>query len=150
MTYDTSILSDLDKMNKRIRHLVNKSAIIDLTEKRLTRSLSQSRYLHAIIRGCALEIGVSASTFKEKIWKSQICPTFFITHETDKSGRVYDIVRSETDLNTLEYTQCIEMLRTHMIEFHGYYVPSPEEHVLVEQMYEETQGYGTKEFIDAN
>ena len=148
MTFDLSIESDRNRYKEYARELFYDQGIVELSKKRLTRSLRQSRYLHVLIRYSALELGVSAQVMKQQIWKLAICPSVFVEEEVDKVGNRWQRIRSEADLSTDEESQAIEMLRNHMQTYHNCYLPEPGEYVLIEQMYEETQRSENRVFLE--
>lgn len=114
--------------------LKKKGCIVDLTEKKPQRSDNQNRYLHAALGYVALEFGETLEYVKEYYFK-RLCnrDLFVVTKEDKRMGRTVNDTRSTADLDTGEMTTAIERFRN-WCAGEGCYIPSPDEHRLVQMM----------------
>lgn len=126
MIYNTSNLVERQKAITRIKKLLENKAVIEITEKKPTRTIKQNRYLHLILGFFASETGYTLEEVKQEIFKKIVNPALFYEGEI---GEIVTIQRwrSTADLDTLEMTQAIEKFRDYSSAEAGIYLPSPDE-----------------------
>ena len=106
---------------------------MELTEKKPQRTASQNRYLHSILAYFALEVGETAEYVKRHYFKILCNKDLFIREVDDKYLGKIKVLRSSADLDTGEMTTAIERYRN-WCSTQGCYIPSPDEHLMVQQM----------------
>lgn len=126
MIYNTSNLVERQKAITRIKKLLDNRAIVEIVEKKPTRTIKQNRYLHLILGFFASETGYTLEEVKQEIFKKIVNPALFYEGEI---GELVSIQRwrSTADLDTLEMTQAIEKFRDYSSAEAGIYLPSPDE-----------------------
>lgn len=140
MIYDLSIDIQAENFKKRCNLLFKKQCVVELTEKKPQRTLRQNAYLHAALGYFGLQFGYKIDEVKDWYFKQTCNPTLFVRRVTDViTGEERTVLRSSSDLDTEQMTLAIERFRNWASEVAGVYIPSPEEHRLVEQMEMEAQ-----------
>ena len=140
MLYDLSNDLQAENFKTRCNALYKKRCIVDLTEKKPQRTLSQNAYLHAALGYFGLQTGYTMQEVKEWYFKAECNPEMFVREKTDTlTGRQRKVLRSSADLTTEEMTTAIDRFRNWASDKAGIYIPSPEEHRLVMQMEIEAQ-----------
>lgn len=126
MIYNTSNLVERQKAITRIKKLLDNKSVIEITEKKPTRTIKQNRYLHLILGFFGSETGYTLEEVKQEIFKKIVNPALFYEGEI---GEIVTIQRwrSTADLDTLEMTQAIEKFRDYSSAEAGIYLPSPDE-----------------------
>lgn len=145
MVYDTS--NPLDKANflLRAKKLADKGAIIELTEKKPRRTLSQNSYLHVTIAYFASQYGCTTEWAKQRYFKQLVNPELFVREKDDEFlGRV-KYLRSSADLDVSEMSLAIDRWRNWCSMEASIYIPSADEAILIQQM--EIEIERNKEFI---
>ena len=133
MLYDLSNPLQCESFKVKAEALAKKGGIVELTEKKLQRTASQNRYLHSILAYFALEVGETAEYVKMNYFKLLCNRDLFVREVDDKFAGKIRVVRSSSDLDTEEMTRAIERYRNWAAS-EGVYIPSPEEHLMVQQM----------------
>lgn len=134
MMYDLNNPLHRESFKVKANALVKKGVIVELTEKKPTRSDNQNRYLHAALGYVALEFGETLDYVKETYFKKLCNRDLFVVEKDDKrTGRKEIEVRSTADLDTGEMTTAIERFRNWTAS-EGCYIPSPDEHRMVQLM----------------
>lgn len=133
MLYDLSNPLQNESFKVKAESLAKKGGIVELTEKKQQRSLAQNRYLHLILAYFALEIGESPEFVKRHYFKVLCNKDMFVREVDDKFLGKIKVLRSSSDLDTGEMTTAIERYRNWCAS-EGCYIPSPDEHTLVQQM----------------
>ena len=133
MLYDLS--NPLQRENFRVKAeaLAKKGGIVELTEKKQQRTPAQNRYLHSILAYFGLEVGETAEYVKRYYFKILCNKDLFVKDVEDKYHGRIQVLRSSSELDTAEMTTAIERFRN-WAAGEGVYIPSPEEHMLVQQM----------------
>ncbi|MBD5223626.1 MAG: hypothetical protein HDS71_06210 [Bacteroidales bacterium] len=140
MLYDLSIELQAENFKKRCNMLFKKKCIVDLTEKKPQRTLRQNSYLYAILGYFGLQFGYKVEEVKNWYFKETCNKELFVRTTRDIiTGQERQILRSSADLDTEQMTLAIERFRDWAANVVGVYIPSPEEHRLVEQMEIEIQ-----------
>ena len=145
MIYNLS--SPLDKANflLRAKKLAESGVIVELTEKKPRRSLSQNKYLHVILAYFGTQTGNTLEWVKQQYYKKLVNPDLFIREKEDKYlGRI-KVLRSSADLDTAEMSLSIERFRNWAAQEAGIYIPSADEAILIQQM--EIEIERNKEFL---
>lgn len=140
MLYDLSNELHAENFKKRCNMLFKKKCVVDLTEKKPQRTMSQNAYLHAALGYFGLQIGYTIEEVKTWYFKETCNPELFVRTKTDAiTGETRKALRSSADLTTDEMTIAIERFRNWSADKAGIYIPSPEEYRLVQQMEIEVQ-----------
>jgi hypothetical protein len=120
MIYDTSNELEVNKLLSRLDALLSKKCIIELTEKKKTRTLSQNSYLHVCITLFAIESGNHLDDAKQLLKRAcHFMHTF--DGENTKTKRT-------RDLDTKQMTEFIEWIRR-FASMQGCYIPTPDEYI---------------------
>ncbi len=140
MLFDLSNDLHAENFKKRCNMLYKKKCIVELTEKKPQRTLSQNAYLHAALGYFGLQVGYTIEEVKAWYFKETCNPEMFVRTITDAvTGEKRKMLRSSSDLTTDEMTVAIERFRNWSADKAGIYIPSPDEHRLVTQMEIEVQ-----------
>jgi hypothetical protein len=133
MKYDLSNQSDRERLMEHVRQAVEKrEGIVEFTTKKRQRSLPQNRYLHVILSYFASQYGESMEYVKEKFFKEVCNRDLFFQLVNDRILGYTERVRSTADLTTEEMSLAIERFRDFCAMQAGIYIPSPDEHRLLE------------------
>lgn len=133
MLYDLSNPLQNESFGVKAEALRKKGCIVELTEKKPQRTANQNRYLHSILAYFGLEVGETAEYVKRYYFKLLCNKDTFVVEKEDKFHGKIQVLRSSAELDTAEMTVCIERFRN-WASGEGVYIPSPEEHLLVQQM----------------
>lgn len=139
MILDLSNPLHIEQLRTRCEVLIKKGAIVDLTEKKAVRTLSQNKYLHLLLGFLALEMGCTREWVKEKYYKLHVNRDIFLRETEDEHMGKVKFLRSTADLTTEEMSVSIDRLRNWASEEAGTYLPSADEHNLVKLMEAEVQ-----------
>lgn len=133
MLYDLSNPLQCESFKVKAEALAKKGGIVELTEKKPQRSSSQNRYLHSILAYFGMEVGETAEYVKLNYFKLHCNRDLFVREVDDRFAGRIRVIRSSSDLDTEEMTRAIERYRNWAAS-EGVYIPSPEEHLMVQQM----------------
>ena len=145
MVYDTS--NPLDKANflLRAKKLAESGKIVELTEKKPRRTLSQNSYLHVTIAYFASQYGCTTEWAKQRYFKQLVNPELFVREKDDEFlGRV-KYLSSSADLDVSEMSLAIDRWRNWCSMEASIYIPSADEAILIQQM--EIEIERNKEFL---
>lgn len=135
MLYDLQNELQAENFKRRCNMLFNKKCVVELTEKKMQRTLNQNRYLHAALGFFGLQFGYTIDEVKTWYFKEICNAEMFVRYKKDFfSGEQKKVYRSTSDLTTEEMTVAIERFRNWAADTAGVYIPSPDEHRLVMQM----------------
>lgn len=135
MLFDLQNELQAENFKKRCNALFKKKSVVELTEKRPQRTLRQNSYLHAALGYFGMQFGYKLDEVKTWYFKETCNPELFVRYKTDSiTGEQRKVHRSSAELTTDEMTLAIERFRNWAADAAGVYIPSPEEHRLVEQM----------------
>lgn len=129
--------NDLDRQQIKIKldHLINNGKVVELTEKKKKRSISQNSYLHLILSVYAIETGMDLEYVKQTVFKAIVNPVIFKAEATNKiTGEICEYYCSSASLNTHEMTVCIDRFRNHASHELGIYLPEPSDLAAIAQM----------------
>lgn len=128
MLFNTKNPYEIEKLTERLKSLVERGAVIELTEKHRGRTLAQNAYLHVIISFFASQYGCSEPYAKQEIFKRMCNPDLFVVEKYDKkNGRAYQDLKSSSVLDTAQMTMAIERFRNWSSAVAGCYLPTPNE-----------------------
>lgn len=125
MLYNLSTPLDQERFRSKALNLLNKGAIVELTEK-TGRSSSQNRYLHVIIGVVAMETGNQLEYTKEHYYKRLVNPDIFVLEKQDRFLGSVQTLRSSRDLTVEEMRTSIDRFQRWAAE-NGIYIPAPED-----------------------
>lgn len=133
MKYDISNSLHREQARKRLEALLSKEhGIIELSEVKPQRSIKQNKYLHLLLGFFASEYGETIEYVKEQYFKLAANRSIFLRERYDKlAGRV-SYLRSTRDLDKGEMQIAIERFRNWSSINAGIYLPSADEHRLLE------------------
>lgn len=133
MKYDMSNASHREQLQKRLdKFLKEQKGIVEFTEVKPKRTIKQNSYLYLILGLFSCEYGESIDYVKEYYFKYAANKTLFLREKEDRILGVRKYLRSSSDLTTEEMTLAIERFRDWSSIHAGIYLPSPEEHRLLE------------------
>lgn len=143
MTYNLTNPLDVQNAKTRLDFLVKRGCIIELTEKKQKRTLSQNAYLHLLLGYFASQTGNTLEWVKQQYYKKLCNPDIFIGEREDRFlGRV-KYVRSSADLRTDEMNLSIERFRNWAASEAGIYLPDPTSEAEIAAMQIEVERYKT-------
>lgn len=149
MTYDLTNEAQAAQFKARCNDLYAKKAIVNLTEKRPQRSLSQNAYMHLAIRYFAARKGYTAEEVKEWYFKQWVNPDIFQSEAViDKITRGPRVrTRSSASLTSEEMTTAIDRFRNWASNLgeESVYIPAPDDYRAIAQAEREIEQ--CKEFI---
>lgn len=133
MKYDVSNPLHREQARERLEALLGKEhGIIELSEVKPQRSIKQNKYLHLLLGFFASEYGETIDYVKEQYFKLAANRSIFVRERNDKlAGRV-SYLRSTRDLDKWEMQIAIERFRNWSSINAGIYLPSADEHRLLE------------------
>lgn len=133
MLYDLSNPLQNESFKVKAEALAKKGGIVELTEKKPQRSLQANKYLHVILAYFGLQIGETMEYVKKHYYKILCNKDTFIREVDDKYLGKVKVLRSSADLDTEEFSMTITRFRD-WAATEGIYIPSSEEHLMVQQM----------------
>lgn len=133
MLYDLSNPLQNESFKAKAEALAKKGCIVELTEKKPQRSLQANKYLHVILAYFGLQIGETMEYVKKYYYKILCNRDTFIREVDDKYLGKVKVLRSSADLDTEEFSMTITRFRD-WAATEGIYIPSSEEHLMVQQM----------------
>ena len=145
MIYNLSSPLDYANFLLRAKKLAESGVIVDLTEKKPRRSLSQSRYLHVLLAYFGTQTGNTLEWVKQQYYKKLVNPDLFIREKEDKYLGKIKVLRSSADLDTSEFSLSIERFRNWASQEADIYLPSADEYIIIQQM--EIEIERNKEFL---
>ena len=133
MKNDISTPLHREQARKRLEALLGKEhGIIELSEVKPQRSIKQNKYLHLLLGFFASEYGETIDYVKEQYFTLAANRSIFLREREDKlAGRV-SYLRSTRDLDKGEMQMAIERFRNWSSINAGIYLPSADEHRLLE------------------
>lgn len=124
-----------ETFNARTARLLDKNAVVELTERKPRRSLRQNAYLHVALAYFSSRSGYTISEVKEWFFKEECNAELFVREKVDNlTGKKRKYLRSSTELDTAEMTMAIERFRNWAAQTADIYIASPDDPVSVMQM----------------
>lgn len=143
MIYNLSSPLDVQNAKTRLELLIKRGCIVELSEKKAKRSLSQNRYLHLLLSYFASQTGNTLEWVKQQYYKKLCNPDIFIGERDDLFlGRV-KYVRSSADLRTDEMNLSIERFRNWSAAEAGIYLPEATSEAEIAALQVEVERYKT-------
>lgn len=121
MIYETLKPFDANKSMTWLKNAIEKGKVVDMTEKRKKRTLSQNAYMHVIFNLFALEFGYTKKEAKTFLKRS--CGELM---KYEKNGQWF--LRGTSDLSKDEAQLFIDWVLT-FAAMQGCYIPSSEEYL---------------------
>ncbi|WP_426473402.1 hypothetical protein [Chryseobacterium balustinum] len=135
MIFDLSNPQMRKKAIRRIQHLLDKNAKIEVLEKKKNRTYSQNNYLHLILSHYALEYGDTLAEIKLEHFKKKVNPDIFkTTHINYVTGEEREDWRSSANLSTEEFSLATERFRNYSAQTLGLYLPEPKDLIHLEEI----------------
>lgn len=133
--YDLSNQLHAAQFRQRADKLLEMQAVVDLTEKKPRRTTQQNRYLHTLLGYLAIEVGESLEWVKREYYKKFVNADIFVSEKHDAvMNKQVKFLRSSTALTTEEMSLTIERLRNWASKELGIYLPSADEHRILQLM----------------
>jgi hypothetical protein len=132
MLYDTSNPLQAEQFKLKAARLAGSGKVVELTEKKPKRSMSQNNYLHLILGYFAAQSGNTLEYVKLYYFKCLCNKDIFYRQKNDKYFGDTWILRSSANLDTGEMTTAIERFRNWSANEAGIYLPSPEDEKMLE------------------
>lgn len=132
--YDLSNGLDAQNFKLRCNSLYKKGCIVELKERKLQRTSSQNKYLHTCLGYFGALTGYTLEYVKREYYKILCNPETFIRETDDPYRGRIKVLRSSADLDTAELSLTLDRFRDWAAQEAGIYIPSPEEHRLVQLM----------------
>lgn len=143
MIYNLSNQLDVQNAKTRLELLIKRGCVVELSEKKAKRSLSQNRYLHLLLGYFASQTGNTLEWVKQQYYKKLCNPDLFIGEREDLFlGRV-KYVRSSADLRTDEMNLSIERFRNWSAAEAGIYLPEATSEAEIAALQVEVERYKT-------
>lgn len=139
MIYNLQEPLERAQFEARCKHLSEKGARVELTEKRDKRTLSQNSYLHLILSYFALQYGERMEHIKQELFKRHVNADLFLREKEGKGIGRYYVLRSSAELDTKEMTTAIDRFRDWASKEVGVYLPTPEENGLIGEIEREVE-----------
>lgn len=132
MQYNLANELDTLRLKGRLRHLAEKGAVVELTEKAF-KTPNQNRYAHLLMGIVAMEVGESLEYVKETYFKRLCNRDIFVVDRADKYAGQVEVLRSVTDLSKEEMSIAIDRFARWGRE-QGWVMPSPTDEVLMREV----------------
>jgi len=134
MMFDTS--NPLDKANflLRAKKLAEGGKIVELTEKKPKRTLSQNAYCHLTISYFSSQYGCTLEWAKAQYFKKLVNPDLFIREKDDKFLGKVKYLRSSADLDVTEMSLAIDRWRNWCSMEASIYIPNVDDYYSIQLM----------------
>ena len=141
MTYNLHNPLECDNARFRLEALIKRGGIVEITEKKPKRTLSQNNYLHLCLAYFASQTGNTIEWVKQQYFKKLCNPDIFIGERYDQYLGKVKYVRSSAELTTQEMTDSIERFRNWSSAEAGIYLAEPNEDLRIAAMQVEVERY---------
>lgn len=142
MLYDLNTRLGAESARTRLAHLIGRGVVVELTEKRPTRTLSQNSYLHVLLAYFASQTGNTLEWVKQQYYKRTCNPDLYIGEREDRLlGRV-QYVRSSRELRTDEMSLSIDRFKN-WAAGNGIFLPDAEDNAAITEAQMEIERYKT-------
>jgi hypothetical protein len=142
MIYNLSNQFDVQSARVRLDALCSRGCIIELTEKKQKRSISQNSYLHVALGYFASQVGETLDYVKRFYYKLNCNRDLFVMEKSDSFLGVVKYLRSSADLTTEEMSLSIDRFRNWASTV-GIYIPEASNEAEVAAMAIEVEKYKT-------
>ena len=112
MLYDLTNIMDVQAAKTKLAGLIKRGCLVELSEKKARRSLSQNNYLHLILSYFACRSGNTLEWVKMNYYKLECNRSLFVREKWDATlQRPVGYVRSSADLTTEEMSLSIDRFK---------------------------------------
>jgi len=122
MIFDFNSDFDAIKARKRLEYLIQKKAVINLSEKKKKRTIRQNAYMHVCLGLFCMETGYTMKEAKE-LFSYQLPDLMRYTKNE------FTFQRSTSELDTSEMSILIDNIRETALDQLGLYIPTSEEYL---------------------
>ena len=144
MLYNLSSPLDQQSARTRLDLLIKRQVLIELSEKKPRRSISQNSYLHLLLGYFASQTGNTLEWVKEQYYKKWCNADIFVREKFDpltNSQQCY--LRSSAELTTEEMSLSIERFRNWSADTAGIYLPDAHSEAEIAALQVEVERYKT-------
>lgn len=112
MVYDLNTDIDRIRYEKRVKSLLNRRAVVELSERKPRRTTPQNAYLHLLLGEFAMQTGNTLEWTKAEYFKRHCNAELFVIRKRDElTHREVEVLRSSRDLDTGEMTTAIDRFK---------------------------------------
>lgn len=138
--YDLNTEIDRERYRRRADALLAKRALVELSEHKPRRSLSQNHYLHLLLGEFSMQTGNKLEYVKRVYFKQECNVELFVRSYVDKiTKKEVEVLRSSRDLDTGEMTTAIERFKNWAAEVAGIDLPDAEDQAWLDYISREMQ-----------
>lgn len=138
--YDLNTEIDRERYRRRADALLAKRALVELSEHKPRRTLSQNRYLHLLLGEFSMQTGNKLEYVKRVYFKQECNVELFVRSYVDKiTKKEVEVLRSSRDLDTGEMTTAIERFKNWAAEVAGIDLPDSEDQAWLDYISREMQ-----------
>jgi hypothetical protein len=112
---------------KHLQRCIDKGSIVEIIEKRKSKSVSQNAYLHAILSMAAIHFGLTLDEVKQVMKHSAAYHLDWISQDKEYEGVLVYVYKSIAKFNSLEINQFIDHIRN-FSQLHDCYLPTANEY----------------------
>lgn len=112
MVYDLNTDIDRIRYEKRVKSLLDRRAVVELSERKPRRTTPQNAYLHLLLGEFAMQTGNTLEWTKAEYFKRHCNAELFVIRKHDElTHREVEVLRSSRDLDTGEMTTAIDRFK---------------------------------------
>lgn len=112
MVYDLNTDIDRIRYEKRVKSLLDRRAVVELSERKPRRTTPQNAYLHLLLGEFAMQTGNTLEWTKAEYFKRHCNAELFVIRKRDElTHREVEVLRSSRDLDTGEMTTAIDRFK---------------------------------------
>ena len=112
MVYDLNTDIDRIRYEKRVKSLLDRRAVVELSERKPRRTTPQNAYLHMLLGEFAMQTGNTLEWTKAEYFKRHCNAELFVIRKRDElTHREVEVLRSSRDLDTGETTTAIDRFK---------------------------------------
>lgn len=112
MVYDLNTDIDRIRYEKRVKSLLDRRTVVELSERKPRRTTPQNAYLHLLLGEFAMQTGNTLEWTKAEYFKRHCNAELFVIRKRDElTHREVEVLRSSRDLDTGEMTTAIDRFK---------------------------------------
>lgn len=112
MIYDLNTEIDRIRYEKRVKSLLDRRTVVELSERKPKRTTPQNAYLHLLLGEFAMQTGNTLYWVKSEYFKRHCNAELFVVRKRDElTHREVEVLRSSRDLDTGEMTTAIDRFK---------------------------------------
>lgn len=112
MIYDLNTDIDRIRYEKRVKSLLDRRTVVELSERKPKRTTPQNAYLHLLLGEFAVQTGNTLDWVKSEYFKRHCNAELFVVRKRDElTHREVEVLRSSRDLDTGEMTTAIDRFK---------------------------------------